>query len=69
MRSDDFSEAIEEALDLAAGSRIRSGGGYIGDRRTASRYDVSITRKTILLFLESLDADMTVAELREYLDQ
>lgn len=69
MRSDDFNEAIEDALDLAAGSRLRTLGGSIDDRRTASRSDVAITRKTILLFLESLDADMTVAELREYLDQ
>ena len=69
MRSDDFSEAIEDALDLAAGSRLRTSGGYLDDRRTANRHDVAITRKIILLFLESLDADMTVAELREYLDQ
>lgn len=60
-------DEISDALELVAGTRLRS--GCIGDRRTASVHDVSVMRKTILLFLESLDPELTVAELREYLDQ
>ncbi|KQV27566.1 hypothetical protein ASC97_04080 [Rhizobium sp. Root1203] len=59
---------IEEALALAAGGRIPTG-GFIAERRTVSRGDVAVTRKTLLLFLENLDPDLTVAELRECLDQ
>ncbi|MBZ7921654.1 hypothetical protein LAC81_07650 [Ensifer adhaerens] len=62
-----MNEDIEEALELAAGLRIPC--GLDDGRRTASRRDVTVTRKTILLFLESLDAELTVAELRERLDQ
>ena len=60
-----FDEEIEDALDLAAGMRLKSG---ISERQTASRHDVSVTRKMILLFLESLDTDLTVGELRERLE-
>jgi len=61
-------EQVSDALDLASGSRIRTG-GFIGHRTTVSKGDVAITRKTILLFLEHLDPETTVAELRECLDQ
>lgn len=56
---------IEEALDLVAGTRLRSG---VNDRQTASAQDVAVMRKIILLFLESLDAELTVGELREHLE-
>nr|CAD6410850.1 hypothetical protein REQ54_00800 [Rhizobium sp. Q54]CAD6412767.1 hypothetical protein REQ54_01060 [Rhizobium sp. Q54] len=58
---------VEEALELAAGGRLPTGG--FSPRRTVNRGDVAVTRKTILLFLENLDPEMTVAELREHLDQ
>lgn len=58
---------IEEALELAAGSRLKTG-GFIDRRANVNRHDTEITRKTILLFLESLDPELTVSELREHLD-
>lgn len=58
-------DEILEALELAAGLRLK---GDFGSRRTVSRHDVAATRRQIILFLESLDAELTVAELREYLD-
>lgn len=66
-----FAEAIEDveaALDLAAGTRMRTSAGYHNERATANEHDRAVMRKIILLFLENLDADMTVSELREYLD-
>lgn len=65
---DPMPHEVQEALELAAGGRIPTG-GYNDDRRTANRRDITITRRTILLFLESLSPEMTVAELREHLDQ
>ncbi len=56
---------IDDALELAAGMRLRSG---IDADRSASKGDIAVTRKQILLFLESLDADLTVGEIREYLE-
>jgi hypothetical protein len=58
-------EEVESALELAAGMRLRSG---IDAARTASKGDIAVTRKQILLFLESLDADLTVGEIREHLE-
>ncbi len=60
-----MSPEIYEALELAAGIRLKSG---IMARQTVSEHDTAATRKIILLFLESLDAELTVAELREGLD-
>ena len=57
---------LESALELAAGLRLKSDSR---SRQTVGRYDTAITRKTILLFLESLDPELTVAELREQLDE
>ncbi|ANM12060.1 hypothetical protein [Rhizobium sp. N324] len=57
---------VEEALEVAAGLRLKS---EAFSRQTPGRHDVAVTRKTILLFLESLDAELTVGELREHLDQ
>ena len=56
---------IDDALELAAGMRLRSG---IDTNRSASEGDIAVTRKQILLFLESLDADLTVGEIREHLE-
>lgn len=60
-------DEVLEALELAAGGRLETG-GYIDKRRTVNKHDVDVTRKTILLFLESLDPEMTVSELRHHLD-
>lgn len=60
-----MSPEIYEALELAAGIRLKSG---ITERTTVSPYDTAATRRAILLFLESLDSELTVAELREELD-
>ncbi len=60
-----MSEEIEEALELAAGMRLRS---EMSAHQSVSRRDTAVTRKQILLFLESLDADMTVGEIREQLE-
>lgn len=58
-------EDVQDALDLAAGMRIR---GDVGAHQTASRRDNAVTKKQVMLFLESLDADMTIGELREELE-
>lgn len=58
---------IQEALELVAGRRLPTGYA-IGARASVSRGDVENTRKLLLLFLESLDADLSVGELREHLD-
>ncbi|KAA0686022.1 hypothetical protein DTW90_34620 [Neorhizobium sp. P12A] len=60
---------VHEALELASGSRLKIGGAGLNGRTTVNHHEISITRKTILLFLESLDPEMTVAELRDHLDQ
>lgn len=60
-------QEIDEALELAAGRRLSNTLG-IGQRASVNRGDVESTRRLLLLFLESLDADITVAELREHLD-
>lgn len=56
---------VQDALELAAGTRIRSG---MDRPQSASAGDVAVTRKQILLFLESLEPDMTVGEIREELE-
>lgn len=56
---------LDDALELAAGMRLRSG---LDARKTVSEGDIAVTRKQILLFLENLDADLTVGEIREYLE-
>lgn len=58
-------EEVEAALELVAGMRLRSG---VDAARTASKGDIAVTRKQILMFLESLDADLTVGEIRECLE-
>lgn len=61
-------EEIGEALELAAGLKIEVGCS-IDRRRTAGPYATASTRRAILLFLECLDPELTVAELRECLDE
>lgn len=61
-------EDVQEALELAAGSRKKVG-MFSDHHATPSRSDVAVTRKTILLFLESIDPMMTVGDLRYHLDQ
>lgn len=61
-----MSPEVFEALELAAGIRLKSG---ITARTTVSEHDTAVTRKVILLFLESLDPEVTVSELREELDE
>lgn len=59
------SEEITDALEVAAGLRLKS---EAFSRQSAGRYDLAVTRRTILLFLENLDPEMTVAELRDHLE-
>lgn len=56
---------IRDALEVAAGTRLRSG---INKRTTPSEGDVRITARVILLFLENLDDELTVSELRRALE-
>jgi len=56
---------IKDALEVAAGTRLKSGG--LGDPRTPTAHDLAATRRVVRLFLESLDADLTVSELRQFL--
>lgn len=62
----DYPDIAEALLDLAAGSRLSHD---ILKHRTASQHDVSLNRKTILLFLGELDPALTVGEIREALDE
>lgn len=58
---------IEEALEAAASpSQNRSFG--VGGRTTVNRHDIATMAKKIMLFLEPLDAAMTVGEIRDYLN-
>lgn len=60
-------QEIQDALELAAGRRLNRS-GMIGERQTVNQGDVKSTRTLLLLFLESIDPELTVGELREYLD-
>lgn len=57
-------DEIQDALEAAASPRLKSG---IGERTTPSAHDVGAVRRTITLFLESLDPELTVSELRRVL--
>jgi hypothetical protein len=56
---------IRDALEIAAGTRLRSG---ISERTTPSDGDMRITARVILLFLENLDDELSVSELRRALE-
>ena len=58
-------DEIQDALEVAAGTRLKAGG--LGDPRTPTPHDVAATRRVVSLFLESLDPDLTVSELRLHL--
>lgn len=58
-------DEIQEALELAAGIRLKT--GSFGDPRAPTPHDVAATRRVVSLFLEGLDADLTVSELRHHL--
>lgn len=64
----DVSLDVMEALEVAAGIRLPGGNDSIGARTTPNARDIHITKRVIILFLESLDSELTVAELREALD-
>lgn len=55
---------IRDALEAAASPRIKS---QMGSPQTPSEHDVRSVRHTISLFLESLDPELTVSELRHHL--
>lgn len=55
-------QEVNDALELIAKPRNSS-------RTTANRGDIELARKTLLLFLENIDVDMTVGDLREHLDR
>ncbi|GCA49278.1 hypothetical protein KGO5_01721 [Sinorhizobium sp. KGO-5] len=57
--------ALVEALEVAAGSELSCGSF---ERRTASDAQVARVRRLIVRFLENVDDDLTVLDLREGLD-
>lgn len=57
-------DEIQNALEAAASPRLKSG---IGEPTTPTAHDVGAVRRTIALFLESLDPELTVSELRHHL--
>jgi len=59
-------DEIQEALEAAAGPRLKTGWDMDAPR-TATEADVRAVRRTVALFLESLDPDLTVSELRRHL--
>lgn len=59
-------DEIQEALEAAAGPRMKTGWDMDAPR-TATDADVRAVRRTISLFLESLDPELTVSELRHHL--
>lgn len=63
----DQSEAIEEALENCVNMR-RNRSHRLSENPNVDRHDVTITRKQILRFLESLDDDLSVMDLRQALE-
>lgn len=57
-------DEIQEALELAAGSRLKA---EYGAATTPTAHDLAHVRRVVNLFLESLDDDLTVSELRQHL--
>lgn len=54
-----------EALEVAAGSELKSGAF---ERQTVNDAQVQRVRRLVVRFLENVDDDLTVLELREGLD-
>jgi len=57
-------DEILEALEVAAGTRLKQ---ERGNPTTPTLHDLAATRRVIGLFLESLDPELTVSELRHHL--
>lgn len=60
MDEDDIIEALEGAAPGSGGSALKS--------PMASKADIRLFARSIMRFLEDLDGDLTVQELREVLD-
>lgn len=60
-------QEIQEALELAAGQRI-GGGKAVFERQNASKNDIAITKRQIMLFLEAVPGELSVAEVIYVLD-
>lgn len=59
-------EEIIEALESSV--PVRGGKGGIGGRRTSTDGDIAVWRKSILRFINELDEDITVVEIRRVLE-
>jgi hypothetical protein len=56
---------LMEALEVAAGSELKSGAF---ERRTVSNAHVDRVRRLVMRFLENIDDDLTVRDIREGLE-
>ncbi len=61
-----FDDEIVDALESSA--RVRGDHGGIGERRTASAADLNLWRRSLLRFLNEIDEDATVGDLRRVLE-
>lgn len=61
-----MNEDIIDALEATAGNRKAR--GRLGDPVVSDRMDIIHWRNHLLLFLESLDGDYTVTDIRETLE-
>lgn len=61
-----FDDEIVEALESSA--PVKGDRGRIGDDRTATAADVNLWRRSLLRFLNEIDEDATVGDLRRVLE-
>lgn len=61
-----FHDEIVEALESSA--PVKGDRGRIGDDRTATEADVNLWRRSLLRFLNEVDEDVTVGDLRRVLE-
>ena len=59
-------DQVKEALEISAGYRLAGGG--ISEKQNASARAITVARRVIVRFLENLDEDTTVVEIREALE-
>ena len=59
-------EEILEALESSA--PVRGDKGGIGDPRTSSSADVALWKRSLLRFINELDEDITVGDIRRVLE-
>jgi hypothetical protein len=59
-------QEIADALELAAGMRIRSDGFR---QQTATRNEIAITKKQIMLFLEAVPGELSISEVMHVLSE